>query len=453
MFVIKKLRKLILHPNRYFYDYFRKKLGFRKFFVTEKIRLLDQDNRQKWQKVLFTHPYLYLYYKFNKRLRNPVYPILVDYRIENIEKSGMGGGNRLVLAVELEKQNTIYFADPAIVQKALDKKEPYLAGKIFKFNFQGNGNRVLIDSGIKFGRTFMVNLDGDNNKAIFGADSKMLGGLFNIKGSSNFINLENTCTVNANAQIIMNGDDNTVDAKDGVSFMQGSRIVFIKNNNFAYLGPNTKISPSSNIQFGGYNDLLYICGESSLNASELILRSNTIFFYGYGSSAAKYFRAWTEETKNILIGSDCMFSYYITLRNATGHAIYDEETKERIARAKSIIIGDHVWIGYGTLILKGINIGSGSMIGGDSLISKDMPGKCIIAGHPAKVIRQKVLWTRSGPNNVPNKEHLAKFETYVEPISNPNLIGWERLLQIDSIDPFISSKEKIQIIRNIIHNA
>ena len=92
--MIKKFLKLALHPNRYLYDYFRKKLGFRKYFVTDKIRLLETQNHQKWLKALFSHPYLYLYYKFNKILRNPAYPILVDYRIENLDENDMcvGGG-------------------------------------------------------------------------------------------------------------------------------------------------------------------------------------------------------------------------------------------------------------------------------------------------------------------------------------------------------------------------
>ena len=90
--MIRKIRKLILHPNLYFYDYFRKKLGFRKYFVTDKIKLLDAGNHQKWQKLLLSQPYLYLYYKFNKRLHKPSYPILVDYRIETLAENAMGGG-------------------------------------------------------------------------------------------------------------------------------------------------------------------------------------------------------------------------------------------------------------------------------------------------------------------------------------------------------------------------
>lgn len=89
--MLKKLRKLLLHPNLYFYDYFRKRLGFKKYFVTDKIKLLDASNHQKWLKLLLTHPYLYLYYKFNKLLHMPAYPILVDYRIATHPGEGRGG--------------------------------------------------------------------------------------------------------------------------------------------------------------------------------------------------------------------------------------------------------------------------------------------------------------------------------------------------------------------------
>ena len=91
--MLRKIRKLLLHPNLYFYDYIRKKLGFKKYFVTDKIRLLDVANHQKWFKLLFSHPYLYLYCKLNKALGNPKFPVLVDYRIESMEDGMVGGVN------------------------------------------------------------------------------------------------------------------------------------------------------------------------------------------------------------------------------------------------------------------------------------------------------------------------------------------------------------------------
>ena len=472
--MLRKIRKLILHPNRYFYDYFRKKLGFRKFFVTDKIKLLDTENHQKWHKALFSHPYLYLYYKFNKRLRKPAYPILVDYRIENIEKYGMGGGKRQVLAVELERKNTIYFADPKIVQKAQENKEPYLVGKIFKFNLHGSGNSILLGSDVMFGTNIKINFIGNNNKLYISDDCKLIsgslnlhgcansvylgsefnikGGVFNINGNTNFINFGDYCTISANSHIIFKGNGNTLEAKTDIMFMPGSRIVFNKNDNFAYIGPKTKISAVCRINFCGSNALLYLCGQTTLNLSGTILTSNTMLFYGYGSVIASNFSCSVFETKNIIIGSDCMFSHYLHFRNATGHAIFDGASKERISRGKSIIIGDHVWIGYGVRIVKGVNILEGSMIGADSFLVKDIPAKCMAAGVPAKVIRENILWSNKGPCDA-NEEILGEFEIYKEPLDKPKPIGWDNLIKIDNIAPFTASKEKVNLIHQIINDV
>ena len=448
--MLRKIRKLILHPNRYFYDYFRKKLGFRKYFVTDKIRLLDSSNHQKWHKAIFSHPYLYLYYKFNKRLRKPPYPILIDYRIENIEKSGMGGGKRLVIAVELERQNTIYFANPETVQRALDKMDPYLAGKIFKINFRGNGNKVLIDDAVGFGRTLKINFIGDNNIAIFGPGTRMIGGSIDFHGCSNTLSFESSCTVNANTQIVFKGNNNTLEVANTITFMSGARFSFSKDNNYAYLGPETRVLSASRINFVGTNALVYYCGKSSLNIYRSEFGSNTIFFYGYRSANALNFSCSVWECKNIIMGSGCMLSRYIHMRTAPGHAIYDAHSKKRISKGESLIIGDHVWIGRAAVIIRGVKIGSGSMIGGSSLVTKDIPAECVAAGSPAKIIREHILWTGAGPHNAATQEQFDEFETYQEPKNPPEPIGWENLLEIDSIDPFISSKEKVARIHKIL---
>ena len=471
--MLRKIRKLIFHPNRYFYDYFRKKLGFRKYFVTDKIRLLDTGNHQKWHTALFSHPYLYLYYKFNKRLRKPAYPILVDYRIENIDKSAMGGGNRLVLAVELENQNTIYFADPEIVQKVQDNKEPYLVGKIFKFNLTGSGNSILLDSGVRFGRNIKINFSGNNNKLNIGIDCKLIGGtinldgdtnninlgpsfniqggLINVQGNTNYINFGPNCIFNINSNLNFKGDCNSLDATNRVTFLSKSRMTFHKSDNYAYIGPDSKISSTNNINFSGNNALLYVCGNSTLNLSGAIFTSSVIFFFGFGSSIYVNFTCTVYEAKNIIIGSDCMFSHYIHFRNAPGHGIYDGTSKERISRGKSIIIGDHVWIGYGVKIMKGVNVNSGSMIGADSFLTKDIPAKCMAAGSPARVIRENILWTRNGPCDA-TEEKLTEFEIYQEPIDKPQHIGWVNLIKIDNIAPFIASQEKVTLIKQIIND-
>lgn len=54
-----------------------------------------------------------------------------------------------------------------------------------------------------------------------------------------------------------------------------------------------------------------------------------------------------------------------------------------------IVIGDDVWIGYGSLILSGVNIGSGSVIAAGSIVTKDVEAYSIYAGSPAKKIASR----------------------------------------------------------------
>lgn len=54
---------------------------------------------------------------------------------------------------------------------------------------------------------------------------------------------------------------------------------------------------------------------------------------------------------------------------------------------KPIEIGENVFIGCNSLILKGSKIGDNSVIGAGSVVSGEIPGNCIAAGNPAKVIR------------------------------------------------------------------
>lgn len=50
-------------------------------------------------------------------------------------------------------------------------------------------------------------------------------------------------------------------------------------------------------------------------------------------------------------------------------------------------IGDHVWVGFGVVILKGVRIGQGAILAAGSVITKDIPAWSVAAGNPARVIR------------------------------------------------------------------
>lgn len=59
----------------------------------------------------------------------------------------------------------------------------------------------------------------------------------------------------------------------------------------------------------------------------------------------------------------------------------------RTGENKEVVIDDNVWLGYGVKVLKGVHIGKNSLIGANSVVTKDIPTNVIAAGNPCKVIK------------------------------------------------------------------
>lgn len=56
-----------------------------------------------------------------------------------------------------------------------------------------------------------------------------------------------------------------------------------------------------------------------------------------------------------------------------------------------IEIGDNVWIGENVAILAGVTIGNGAVIGANSVVTHDVPAYSVVAGCPAKIIKQVII--------------------------------------------------------------
>ena len=65
----------------------------------------------------------------------------------------------------------------------------------------------------------------------------------------------------------------------------------------------------------------------------------------------------------------------------------DPEQRRREEYGKPIDIGSDVWVGGGALILAGVTIGSRSVIGAGSVVTRDVPEGVFAAGNPCRVIR------------------------------------------------------------------
>ncbi|MFA6433610.1 MAG: acyltransferase [Elusimicrobiales bacterium] len=92
--------------------------------------------------------------------------------------------------------------------------------------------------------------------------------------------------------------------------------------------------------------------------------------------------------KKITIGTNCAIAREVIIRDYDAHQLQDPTHEV----SKEIYIGDNVWIGTRAIILKGVAIGNGAVIAAGAVVTKDVPGNCLAAGIPARVIRENVTW-------------------------------------------------------------
>lgn len=96
--------------------------------------------------------------------------------------------------------------------------------------------------------------------------------------------------------------------------------------------------------------------------------------------------------KHVIFGNNVLLSANIMILDTDFHKIYNEEGKQ-VNENMDIIIGNNVWIGYNTTILKGTRIGNNIVIGACSLLKGDyLESNSIFAGNPAKLLKQAIYW-------------------------------------------------------------
>jgi acetyltransferase-like isoleucine patch superfamily enzyme len=90
------------------------------------------------------------------------------------------------------------------------------------------------------------------------------------------------------------------------------------------------------------------------------------------------------------IGDDCLIAGGCSIQDNDGHPIspYRRMKKEppSTSEIKPVIIGNNVWIGTGSVILKGVTIGDGSIVAANSLVNRNVPPYSIVMGVPARIV-------------------------------------------------------------------
>ena len=102
----------------------------------------------------------------------------------------------------------------------------------------------------------------------------------------------------------------------------------------------------------------------------------------------------------VKIGNYCMISNNVLIQDHNSHPVKKIERRKQLielqdkptnvyeSETKKITIGDDVWIGTDSTILKNVTIGNGSIIAARAVVTKNVPSNSIVAGNPAKIVKK-----------------------------------------------------------------
>lgn len=91
--------------------------------------------------------------------------------------------------------------------------------------------------------------------------------------------------------------------------------------------------------------------------------------------------------RSVEIGSNCNISWNVTIMDRDYHKL-----NTQTETIKPVVIGNNVWIGCNSTILKGVTIGKGAVIAAGSVVTKDVPPGTLVGGNPARIIKESVYW-------------------------------------------------------------
>lgn len=93
------------------------------------------------------------------------------------------------------------------------------------------------------------------------------------------------------------------------------------------------------------------------------------------------------DVAKVKIGDNCQFAPNVSIYTA-GHPVHPVARNSMYEYGIEVTVGDNVWIGGNTVIMPGVNIGSNTVIGAGSVVTKDIPDWVVAAGNPCQVIRE-----------------------------------------------------------------
>lgn len=180
----------------------------------------------------------------------------------------------------------------------------------------------------------------------------------------------------------------------GTAVLQRSSVTFLGDDNTVSIGSSVRLVGVS-IVVRGSGHRLRIGDGCRFTSTEFAFEDHGCTIeIGEGTTGQGGHLAAAEDGSAIHVGDDCMFSSDIYIATTDSHSIVDRATGTRTNPAADVRLGDHVWLGRGVQVVKGTTLGADAIVGGGSVVTRDVPPGCLVVGVPARVVREGVTWLR-----------------------------------------------------------
>ncbi len=165
-------------------------------------------------------------------------------------------------------------------------------------------------------------------------------------------------------------------------------------------GEDVFLHPGSEIRNAGRSGAIRIGSYSHIGGQLLVFPVTGKIEIGDFCSIGPGTRIWSQE--EIMIGHHVLISHTVAVMDTDGHEASADARSSEVehimkhglpmekgtVKTAPVHIGNHVWIGCHSIILKGVSIGDRTIVGAGSVVTKSLPADCIAVGNPARIVQR-----------------------------------------------------------------
>ncbi len=154
-----------------------------------------------------------------------------------------------------------------------------------------------------------------------------------------------------------------------------------RTDGLLFLGPRLEleIGRKARVEFGRF---VWIGHGTKIRCHEGVVEIGAKTVMGQECTISAY--------KQVRIGEQCVIADRAMFIDFD-HGVVEVERpiRQQGIYTRDVEVGSNVWIGYGACILRGVSVGDNSIVGTNSVVTKDVPANAVVAGVPARIVRMR----------------------------------------------------------------